>query len=84
MTVTDHFVHLTLTTHDTRVVARGSARARAGIGSCELDHASALIVAATADHHEIHAQGDEVGFVAVKRGRGASSEIVTGRLASRQ
>jgi hypothetical protein len=66
MTATDHFVHLTVTTLDSRVVARGTAKIRAATTKYRLDGVSELIVRATVDQHEVRQRRDEITFEAVK------------------
>jgi hypothetical protein len=72
MTATDHFVHLTVTSFDAHVVARGSARARASEPR-SLDAVSEMIVAGTVDHYEITSGPAELSFEAVKHARRASA-----------
>jgi len=70
MAGTDHFVHLTVTSFDGQVVARGSTRARPGATN-ELDEVSAMIVDATADDFEVVRTPDELAFDVVKHARRA-------------
>ncbi|MFI5046102.1 MAG: hypothetical protein ACHQIG_03485 [Acidimicrobiia bacterium] len=70
MAATDHFVHVTVTTFDAHVVARGSTHARAGAAH-ELDEVSSMIVAGTADELEIVASPGELAFEVVKHARRA-------------
>jgi len=84
MTSTDHFVHVSITSFDGHVAAHGSARARGGTTQCALEEVSALIVEATADHHELGLHGGEVAFDVVKRGRYAGHPAPNRPLASQQ
>jgi hypothetical protein len=83
MTVTDHFVHLSLTSHAGELVGHGSARARSGSASVALDEVSAMIVQATADRHSIERHGPEITFEVSKRVRRPLGHDVPGRMASR-
>lgn len=84
MTSTDHFVHLSITSFDGHVAAHGSARSRGGTTQCALEEVSALIVAATADHHQVGSHGDSLTFDAVKRARHAGQAATGHPLASQQ
>jgi len=70
MAGTDHYVHLTVTSLDAQVIARGSTRARPGAPRT-LDEVSAMIVDATADEVDIIATPDELTFEVVKHARRA-------------
>ena len=72
MSATDHFVHLTVTTFDSYVVARGSTRSRGGAPRT-LDEVSAMIVTGTVDHYEIVETPGELAFEVVKQARRASA-----------
>jgi serine/threonine-protein kinase RsbW len=67
MTSTDHFVHLSLTSFTDQVVGHGSARARSGNATVELDEVSSMIVKATTDHHRYERRNGEITFEVVKR-----------------
>jgi len=71
MMSTDHFVHVTVTTFDTRVVAHGSTRAR-NAAPPALDEVSEMIVSGTVDHYEIVASPGELAFEVTKHARCAS------------
>ena len=71
MTATDHFVHLTVTSYESMVTARGSARARTGTPRT-LDEVSEMIVSGTVDHYEITASAAEIAFEVVKHARCSS------------
>jgi hypothetical protein len=83
MTATDHFVHLSLTSHGNEVVGHGSARARSDSAPVALDEVSAMIVEATADHHSIERRGPEITFEVSKHVQRPLGHDVPGRMASR-
>jgi len=66
MTATDHFVRVTLTTHDRRVVGRGWAQARQTARPPELDPMSEMLVRATSDGFSVTCRDDELAFEVVK------------------
>jgi len=68
MAATDHFVHVTITSFDAHVVARGTTRPRAARAP-ELDEVSAMIVAGTADEFDIVASPGELRFEVAKHAR---------------
>lgn len=74
MTATDHFVHLTVTSFDTHVVARGSARARSGAPRA-LDEVSEMIVTGTVDHYEITPSPGALSFEVAKYARCAAGAL---------
>ena len=66
MTATDHFVRVSLTTHDRRVVGRGSATARPTARPPELDPVSEMLVRATTDRFSVTTSEDDIAFEVVK------------------
>jgi hypothetical protein len=68
MDATDQRLLLRVLVRDGRVIVRGSARQRRGATAPRLPSISEAIVSATTDHHALTAEGDQLSFVAIKRG----------------
>jgi len=69
MSSTDHDVSVSFGVVGNSVLARGRARSRAGGALAELNDLSRTIIASVADHHELTAHDDEVGFAVMKETR---------------
>ena len=66
MTQTDHFVVLTLSVEDRRVVARGVARRRSGATGVRLNKLTERLVHALADTVTLDEHDDQVTFLVAK------------------
>ena len=66
MSATDHFVRMSVTTHERSVVGHGTATARISAAPYELDPVSEMIVRATADDFSVSSRENEMSFVVTK------------------